>query len=158
MTITYPCDRAVIEQVLPHRDPFVWLTRIVACEEGSRITAELDVDPDLPLFAGHFPTHPVLPGVILMEALAQAASFCLLAARKSAAGSIGFLVGIDNAKFRSQVRPGDTVTLEATIVKSSRRLCVAEVHASVGDVTCATATQKYVLASEASPIRQELAR
>ena len=103
MTITYPCDRAVIEQVLPHRDPFVWLTRVVACEEGSHITAELDVDPDLPLFAGHFPTHPVLPGVILMEALAQAASFCLLAARENAAGSIGFLVGIDNAKFRSQV-------------------------------------------------------
>ena len=152
MTITYPCDRAVIEQVLPHRDPFVWLTRVVACEEGSHITAELDVDPDLPLFAGHFPTHPVLPGVILMEALAQAASFCLLTARESAAGSIGFLVGIDNAKFRSQVRPGDTVTLEATIVKSSRRLCVAEVRASVGDVTCATATQKYVLAaSEEKP-------
>lgn len=149
MTITYPCDRTVIEQVLPHRDPFVWMTRVISCEEGSHIVAELDVSPDLPLFAGHFPTHPVLPGVILMEALAQAASFCILAARLDDAGSIGFLTGIDNAKFRAQVRPGDTVTLEASIVKSSRRMCVAEVKASVGDAVCATATQKYVLAHEA---------
>ena len=134
--------------MLPHRDPFVWVSRVLECEPGVSVKAELDVSPDLPLFEGHFPDYPVLPGVIIMEALAQAASFSILVARE-AEGALGFFAGIDNAKFRNQVRPGDTLTLEATIVKSSRRLCVAEVKASVGDTVCATATQKYVLAPAA---------
>ena len=74
MDIEYPCGKDVVEAVLPHRDPFCWVSRIVACEPGVEVTAELDVDPELALFAGHFPGHPVLPGVIIMEALAQAAS------------------------------------------------------------------------------------
>lgn len=146
MEISYPAGREVIEAVLSHRDPFVWVSRVLECEPGVSIKAELDVDPALPLFAGHFPDYPVLPGVIIMEALAQAASFSILVERE-AEGTLGFFAGIDNAKFRNQVRPGDTLTLEATIVKSSRRMCVAEVKASVGDTVCATATQKYVLAS-----------
>lgn len=145
MEISYPAGRDVIEQVLPHRDPFVWVSRIIECEPGVSVVAELDVDPALSLFEGHFPGYPVLPGVIIMEALAQAASFSILVARE-AGGTLGFFAGIDKAKFRNQVRPGDTLTLEATIVKSSSRMCVAEVKASVGDVVCATATQKYVLA------------
>lgn len=148
MEISYPAGRDVIEAVLPHRDPFVWVSRVLECEPGVSVKAELDVSPDLPLFKGHFPDYPVLPGVIIMEALAQAASFSILVARE-AEGALGFFAGIDNAKFRNQVRPGDTLTLEATIVKSSRRLCVAEVEASVGDTVCATATQKYVLAPAA---------
>lgn len=145
MEITYPCDREIIEEVLPHRSPFVWVTRVVSCDPGVRVEAELDVDPTLPLFAGHFPKHPVLPGVILMEALAQAASFCILV-EHGRRNSLGFLTGIDGAKFRRQVAPGETVTLKARIIKSSSRLCVAEVEASVEDHVCATATQKYVLA------------
>lgn len=146
MLAPLPWGREVIEGILPHRDPFVWVSRIVAIEPGAFIEGELDVPADLDIFRGHFPDHPVLPGVIIMEALAQAASFSILVAR-DAEGALGFFAGIDNAKFRNQVRPGDTVTLEATIVKSSRRLCVAEVKASVGDTVCATATQKYVLAT-----------
>ncbi len=146
MEISYPAGRDVIESVLPHRDPFVWVSRVLECEPGVSVKAELDVSPDLPLFAGHFPDYPVLPGVIIMEALAQAASFSILVERE-AEGTLGFFAGIDNAKFRNQVRPGDTLTLEATIVKSSRRMCVAEVKASVGDTVCATANQKYVLAT-----------
>lgn len=148
MEISYPAGRDVIEAVLPHRDPFVWVSRVLECEPGVSVKAELDVSPDLPLFEGHFPDYPVLPGVIIMEALAQAASFSILVARE-AEGALGFFAGIDNAKFRNQVRPGGTLTLEATIVKSSRRLCVAEVKASVGDTVCVTATQKYVLAPAA---------
>lgn len=148
MEISYPAGRDVIESVLPHRDPFMWVSRVLECEPGVSVKAELDVSPDLPLFKGHFPDYPVLPGVIIMEALAQAASFSILVARE-AEGTLGFFAGIDNAKFRNQVRPGDTLTLEATVVKSSRRLCVAEVKASVGDTVCATATQKYVLAPAA---------
>lgn len=142
--ISYPCGKAVIESVLPHRNPFVWVSRVLSCSPGESITAELEVTEDLPLFKGHFPNHPVLPGVIIMEALAQAASFCVLVER-GAEGSVGFLTGIDKAKFRRQVLPGDTVRLDARIVKSSSRMCVAEVEASVGGALCASATQKYVL-------------
>ena len=145
MDITYPCTKEAIEKVLPHRDPFVWVSRVIECEPGKSIVAELDVDANFPLFQGHFPNHPVLPGVIIMEALAQAASFCVLVGQQRE-GAIGFLTGIDKAKFRHQVQPGDTLRLEATIVKSSKRMCVAEVVASVGDDVAACATQKYVLA------------
>ena len=142
---TFPCGKEGIEALLPHRDPFLWVSRILECEPGVSVVAELDVDPDLPLFQGHFPGYPVLPGVIIMEALAQAASFCILVER-GAEGSIGFLTGIDGAKFRRQVEPGETLTLKGRIVKSSSRLCVAEVEASVDGQLCASATQKYVLA------------
>ena len=141
----FPIGKEGIEAVLPHRDPFLWVTRVLACDPGQSVVAELDVSPDLPLFQGHFPDYPVLPGVILMEALAQAASFSVLVDRGDE-GAIGFLTGIDGAKFRRQVRPGETVRLEGTIVKSSRRLCVAEVRATVDGEVCATATQKYVMA------------
>ncbi len=145
MEFTYPCGKDVIQSVLPHRDPFCWVSRIVSCEPGNSVVAEFDVDPNLPLFEGHFPDYPVLPGVIIMEALAQASSFSVLVDR-GAEGTIGFLTGIDKAKFRRQVTPGETLTLKGTIVKSSSRLCVAEVEASVDGQVCATATQKYVLA------------
>ena len=132
-----PWGREVIEGILPHRDPFVWVSRIVAIEPGASIEGELDVPADLDIFRGHFPDHPVLPGVIIMEALAQCASIAVLQSPELR-GCIGFLTGIDAAKFRRQVAPGETVTL--------RRLVVAEVEASVDGEVCATATQKYVLA------------
>ena len=77
LEVTFPCDREGVLALLPHRDPFVWVSRVASCKPGESIVAELDVDPALPLFAGHFPGHPVLPGVILMEALAQGASVTL---------------------------------------------------------------------------------
>ncbi len=143
----FPCGREGVEALLPHRDPFVWVSRILECVPNEHIVAELDVDPSLELFKGHFPGQPVLPGVILMEALAQAASCCLLASPELA-GSVGFLVGIDKAKFRAQVQPGDTVRLEAAITRAGKRMCAADVCAYKGDAVCARATQKYILAKE----------
>ena len=146
MDITFPADASVVKSVLPHREPFVWVSRVLECTPCEHVIAELDVDPELELFKGHFPTHPVLPGVILMEALAQAASFCVLAGR-GIEGTVGFLTGIDKAKFRRQVLPGETVRLEGTIVKAGSRMVVAEVVATVDGEVCAQATQKYVLAT-----------
>lgn len=146
-TLSMPLEKEHLESVLPHRDPFLWVTRVIACEPGESISAEFDVSPDLPLFKGHFPGYPVFPGVLIMEALAQASCFCILVAR-DAHNSIGFLTGIENAKFRNQVRPGDILQLESRIVKSSSRMCVAEVRASIGEKICATAVQKYVLSDE----------
>ena len=144
--ISFPCSQQDIEKVLPHRDPFLWLSRVLTCEPGESIVAELDVSEDLMLFKGHFPSHPVFPGVLIMEALAQAASFCILLDRQSE-GAIGFLVGLEDARFREQVRPGNTIRLEAIITKSSGRMCVASVKAFVGEKLCASAVQKYVMAS-----------
>lgn len=143
-----PWGREVIEGILPHRDPFVWVSRIVAIEPGASIEGELDVPADLDIFRGHFPDHPVLPGVIIMEALAQTASFCALVGRDEP-GVLGFFAGIDKAKFRHQVQPGDVLTLKADIVKNSSRMVVADVQALVGDQVAATATQKYVMAKSA---------
>lgn len=144
---SFPCEIEGVKALLPHREPFVWVSRILECEPGERIVAELDVDPGLELFKGHFPGQPVLPGVILMEALAQAASCCLLAS-PGLAGSIGFLVGIDGAKFRAQVLPGDTVRLEARITRAGKRMCAADVTAYKGGAVCAQASQKYILAQQ----------
>ena len=145
--VSFPCGRNGIEALLPHRDPFIWLSRILECTPGERIVAELDVSPSLELFQGHFPTYPVLPGVILMEALAQTASCCLLA-QENLAGSVGFLTGIDKAKFRRQVHPGDIVRLEAHITRNNKRMCAADVAAYVEGELCASASQKYVIARE----------
>ena len=140
-----PVERDLIEQVMPHRDPFLWLTRVVEHKTGVRAVAELDVDPQLPLFAGHFPEHPVLPGVIIMEALAQTAGFVLLA-NPANQGKVGFLASMDKAKFRRQVLPGETLTLEAVITKSNARSARAEVRATVNGELCAEAQQFYVIA------------
>ena len=103
MDIEYPCGKDVVEAVLPHRDPFCWVSRIVACEPGVEVTAELDVDPELALFAGHFPGHPVLPGVIIMEALAQCASIAVLQSPELR-GCIGFLTILKTAVLWQIVR------------------------------------------------------
>ena len=122
-----------------------WVSRVVSCEPGVEVEAELTLIPTC-RFSGAFPgASGASGGVIIMEALAQAASFCVLVER-GAEGSIGFLTGIDGAKFRRQVEPGETLVLKGRIVKSSSRLVVAEVEASVDGQVCATATQKYVLA------------
>ena len=146
-TVAFPCELDGVLELIPHRDPFVWVSRILACEPGISITAELDVDPELPLFAGHFPGNPVLPGVIIMEALAQASCCCIMAAPQYA-GSLGLFAAMDKVKFRRQVLPGEALQLQSTIVKSGSRMCVAEVVASVGGAVCAQATQRYVIGRE----------
>ena len=143
-TAGFPCGREGVLSLIPHRDPFVWVSRIVSCEPGKHIVAELDVDPDLPLFAGHFPGKPVLPGVIVMEALAQASCCCIMAASRYA-GALGLFAGMDKVRFRQQVLPGQVLQLEATIVKSGSRMCVADVVASVDGCVCAQAQQSYVI-------------
>ena len=143
--ISFPCDQETVKQLLPHRDPFLWVTRIVECTPGESIVAELEVDPDLDIFKGHFPEYPVFPGVLIMEALAQAACCCLLA-DPDREKSLGYLTGIDKAKFREQVKPGDTVRLEAKILKANKKFCKTEVRAMKGDKVVAEANQSYIMA------------
>ena len=143
--ISFPCDQETVKQLLPHRDPFLWVTRIVECTPGESIVAELDVDPDLDIFKGRFPEYPVFPGGLSMEALALAAC-CYLLADPDREKSLGYLTGIDKAKFREQVKPGDTVRLEAKILKANKKFCKTEVRAMKGDKVVAEANQSYIMA------------
>ena len=118
LEITFPCDREGVLALLPHRDPFVWVSRVASCKPGESIVAELDVDPALPLFAGHFPGHPVLPGVILMEALAQAACCCLLSEEGQASVTLPVSIKLNS------VEPCFPVTL--SLLRPSSRAILPE--------------------------------
>lgn len=139
-----PLGREDIKNILPHREPFLWLDRVVEHELGSRVVAELDIDPSWPVFQGHFPGHPVMPGVLQLEALAQAAGIALMGT-PACEGKLGFLAKVDNAKFRRQVVPGDTLVLEATILKANARSARAHVVGSVEGAVCVEADQMYVI-------------
>jgi 3-hydroxyacyl-[acyl-carrier-protein] dehydratase len=108
-----------IQALIPHRPPFLLVDRVVLVEPGKRLVGWKGVTMNEPFFAGHFPGHPVMPGVLILEALAQAAA--LLAVKSMPPGEsarkITYLMAIDGAKFRRPVVPGDRLELHVEIVK-----------------------------------------
>jgi 3-hydroxyacyl-[acyl-carrier-protein] dehydratase len=117
-------DIQEIVKLLPHRYPFLLVDRVIEIEPGKRIVALKNVSINEPFFQGHFPHYPVMPGVLVIEALAQAAGILSSksVAKPPSAGSVYFFVGIDNARFRKQVVPGDQLILEVEIARQSRGL------------------------------------
>lgn len=102
-----------IMKILPHRYPFLLVDRIVEMELGKRIVGIKNVTVNEPFFPGHFPGHPVMPGVLIIEAMAQVAGILgYLSSDESALSKVIYFVGIDNAKFRRPVMPGDQLRLE----------------------------------------------
>ena len=140
-----PLDRSGIEAIIPHRDPFVWVDTVTELVPGERAVGEFFVDPELDFFRGHFPDHPVMPGVIIMEALAQVAAIAVLSLEKNH-GKIGFFGAMDKVKFRRQVSPGDRLVLTAEFTRLGSRGGSAHVVATVDDVVVAEADQMYVIA------------
>jgi 3-hydroxyacyl-[acyl-carrier-protein] dehydratase len=113
-------DVEAIQKILPHRPPFLLVDRVVALEPGVRLVGWKSVTMNEPFFVGHFPGKPVMPGVLILEALAQACA--LLAVRSMGADEdmddkITFLMSIDGAKFRRPVVPGDRLELHVEVVK-----------------------------------------
>ncbi|MGI6031831.1 MAG: 3-hydroxyacyl-ACP dehydratase FabZ [Coriobacteriales bacterium] len=139
-----PLGRADIEKILPHRPPFLWVDRVTEHELGKRVVAELDIDPSWELFKGHFPGHPIMPGVLMLEAMAQTAGIALMGLPENE-GRLGFLAKVDNAKFRHPVLPGDTLIMTAEILKANKRSARAHVSARVEGTLCVEADQLYVL-------------
>lgn len=109
-----------ILHVLPHRYPFLLVDRVLACEPGKRLTAQKNVTINEPFFTGHFPRHPVMPGVLIIEALAQACAILTYKTRGAddlTEDSVYYFVGIDNARFKKPVCAGDVLILEVQLMR-----------------------------------------
>ena len=119
-----------IAQIMPHRYPFALVDKIVDGEEGKWAKGIKCVTVNEPFFQGHFPQYHVMPGVLILEALAQVAGITVLSMEENR-GKLGFFGGIKNARFRRQVVPGDVLELECTITKQKGPVAVAEATAKV---------------------------
>lgn len=105
-----------IKEIIPHRYPMLLIDRIEEMEEGKKVVAKKNVTINEPFFQGHFPHEPVMPGVLIVEAMAQAGAVALLSL-ENFRGKTAYFGGIDKAKFRQKVTPGDTLRLEVEILK-----------------------------------------
>ena len=119
-----------IAEIMPHRYPFALVDKIVDGEEGKWAKGTKSVTVNEPFFQGHFPQYHVMPGVLILEALAQVAGIAVLSLEENR-GKLGFFGGIKNARFRRQVVPGDVLELECTITKQKGPVAVAEATAKV---------------------------
>jgi 3-hydroxyacyl-[acyl-carrier-protein] dehydratase len=135
MKASKPCamDIEEIMRYLPHRYPFLLVDRIVELEENKSIRGIKNVTMNEPFFEGHFPGYPVMPAVLVIEALAQLASILAwkIAGRTPGDGTIIFFAAIDNARFRRQVRPGDQLLLESEVQRMVRGIGKFAVRAKV---------------------------
>ena len=145
--VAMPVDATRIQELLPHRYPFLLVDRVLELDPNQRILAVKNVSINEPFFQGHFPGHPVMPGVLVLEALAQAGG---LLTQLSASGvdagdeKLFYLVKIDNARFSRMVVPGDRLMLEVRLKRMIRNMAMYECSASVdgkqvasADILCA---------------------
>ena len=125
-------DKAQIEDILPHRDPFLLIDRVTEVVPGERAVAERDIEATDDVFRGHFPGHPVFPGVLILEALAQTGAVAVLS-EPEAKGKIILFARADEVRFKRAVVPGDTLRLEMQLTKSRGPVGKGEGKAFVGD-------------------------
>ena len=144
-----PLDRDGIKRLIPHREPFLLIDRVLELEPGKRAVAEKDVRADDWWFAGHFPDRPIMPGVLIVEALAQTAAVCAMALPEFQ-GGLGLFAGIDEIRFRKMVTPGDTLRLEVTMLKLHRAFGRAKAFASVNGEVATEGEILFVLQKERS--------
>ncbi len=128
-------------EYLPHRYPFLLVDRVLSCEPGKNIVALKNVTINEPFFGGHFPHHPVMPGVLIIEALAQAAAILTFktAGGKADGNSVYYFVGIDNARFKKPVTAGDTLRLNVALERTVRGIWKFKAEARVEDALVAEA-------------------
>ena len=134
-------DIHAIMEALPHRYPFLMVDRVLACTAGESLSAIKNVSINEPFFQGHFPQRPVMPGVLLIEAMAQASG--LLAFETEGewpeGNKIFYLVGADKVRFKRPVEPGDQLRIDTSIIRRRRGIWVFQARASVNDLTVAEA-------------------
>jgi len=132
-------DIQKIQSLLPHRYPFLLVDRVIESEPGKRLVAIKNVTVNEPFFQGHFPSKPVMPGVLLIEAMAQATGLLAMASAEVPKEAIYYLVGVDKARFKSPVVPGDQVHLEVEVIKNRREIWVFSAAAKVDGKVVASA-------------------
>ena len=137
-------DIKEIMSIIPHRQPFLLIDRVEEIVEGESVTAIKNVTYNEPFFAGHFPQEPVMPGVLIIEALAQTGAVCALSADEYK-GKIAFLGGVNKAKFRGKVVPGDVLTLEVEMIKVKGPVGVAQGTATVDGKKVASAEITFMI-------------
>jgi 3-hydroxyacyl-[acyl-carrier-protein] dehydratase len=131
--------------LLPHRPPFRFVDAVDTLAPGEHVVARYRVTGDEAFLAGHFPGNPIFPGVLQLEALAQAGAVALLADERFA-GRLPLFGGVEDARFRRVVRPGDEMTLEVTMDRLGRRGGWGTAEARVGDAACCRARLFFVIA------------
>lgn len=133
-----------IMEILPHRAPFLLVDRIDELEPGKRAVGVKAVTYNEPHFQGHFPQEPVMPGVLICEALAQVGAVALLS-HENYKGKIAFFGGINKARFRQKVVPGDVLRLETELIKIKGSVGVGKATAYLGDKVCVEAELTFVV-------------
>lgn len=137
-------DKEQIKSIIPHRDPFLLIDEIVELEPGKRVVAKKHVKEDEFWIKGHFPKQPVQPGVLTIEMLAQAGAVCILSVPENK-GKIAFFGGIDKARFKRQILPGDVVTLNVEIIKIKGSIGVGKAIATVDGKKAVSAQIMFAL-------------
>jgi 3-hydroxyacyl-[acyl-carrier-protein] dehydratase len=139
-----PFGRDVIESILPHRDPFLLLDEVTELEPGRRVVARREVRADDWWFRGHFPSRPVMPGVLIVEAMAQAGAVAVLVEEENR-GRIAFFAGIDDCRFKRIVEPGDLLTLTCEIDSVRGPIGRGKATAYVGGTLVARGTLTFAV-------------
>ena len=121
-----------IKEIIPHRYPFLLVDKIIELEEGKKAVGIKNVTVNEPFFQGHFPDYPVMPGVLIVEALAQVGAVAMLVKEENK-GKLAFFTGIDNFRFREQVKPGDTLTLTVEVIRLKGPIGKGKATAQVGE-------------------------
>ena len=137
-----------IMKILPHRYPFLLVDRITEFEAGKRIIGKKNVTINEPFFLGHFPDHPIMPGVLILEAMAQVGGVYAILAKEVGENQVPYFVGIDKAKFRKPVLPGDVLILELELLKVRRGIYNFKGTATVDGELVAEAELKATFADK----------
>lgn len=144
MDVQLPIDIKGIMEILPHRYPFLLVDRIIELEPGKTITALKNVTMNEPFFQGHFPGEPVMPGVLILEAMAQTGSILSCLSDNTMIGRLVYFAGVDKARFRRVVRPGDQLVLKLEMIKQKGKIIKMAGKAYVDDQL---ATEAELMAS-----------